>query len=148
MRDSIPSVANNPAGRWPAIQLLGHVLLTAAVLVAAGAWLVSFDGGHPTEVPRRMVQRPGPGWGREQPWPSGFETVYLVGTEDAAASLRAQINELNAVQMILGVPLYRSHVIVTESADDARVVIAAIREGNGVLAAFGAEDRAVNLRTD
>ena len=71
-------------------------------------------------------------------------TFIVVSSEAYAAELRTSIDEGNNVRHALGLDPTREVVLVAVDQQAALTLVAALEEGNRVLAAFGTEDRVVN----
>jgi hypothetical protein len=74
-------------------------------------------------------------------------TVYIVGSEEQAASVWSGINDANVIRDNQNLPPLLDEVVVAQSDDEVAAMVAGFNDGNAILAAlYGAENRIVNLR--
>jgi hypothetical protein len=71
-------------------------------------------------------------------------TFIIMPSEDEAAALRTSFDEGNNVRFALGLSPTHEVVLVATDQQAALTLIAALEDGNRVLAAFGTEDRIVD----
>lgn len=151
-RTSIPSTSGSPHGR------LGRKLfvtaagsLVLAAIVGGGLWARS--GNHAPASPAAqapaVVQAPATGALAVRASDGGYtpHTVYIVGSEEQAASVWADINDANVIRNDLMLPPMLDEVVVAATPESAAAVIAGFEDGNRILAAlYQVENRIVDLR--
>jgi hypothetical protein len=74
-------------------------------------------------------------------------TVYIVGSEEQAASVLRGINDANVIRDSQNLPPLLDEVVVASSDEEASAIMAGENDSNAILAAlYRVENRIVNLR--
>ncbi len=149
---SVPSMSGSPRGRFGRNVLVGaagSVVLAAAI--GGGLWSRSDrnESASPAISAAAAVQPPsGPSLASSLAT-AGYtpHTVYIVGSEEQAALVRAGINDANAIRSTANEPPLLDEVFVAGSDADADALGSAETAANEILAAqYGVENRIVDLR--
>lgn len=128
----------------------GALLLVGGLL--AGVWTYSSVDSAPAPVPAPAHAAPARSAatvGRSSSTADRAHTVYIVSSEESATTIRAEIDETNAILAATSERPFLASVIVAPSGADAAMAMQAIFEGNRILAGLGKpEDRVIDLRGD
>jgi hypothetical protein len=74
-------------------------------------------------------------------------TIYIVGSEDQAATVSAAISEANAIRSNMNEAPLMDEVVVAMSDDQAAAIESALTDSNGILAGlYGVENSIADLR--
>ncbi len=137
------------AGR-PVIAAFAAATVTAATVVAVIAIVLSSRGSAaepsmPVQTAPALVA-PGLTISRLHD-PYTTHTVYIVGSEQQAASVAAGINDANAIRDNLQLPPMLDEVVVVSSDEEAAVIVARENAINTILqSSYRVENRVVDLR--
>ena len=116
------------AGPRELVRALGLTLLTAGVAATLGVVLLSRDAAPPADGParadRRAALRASPGSDARAPAPAlvpadpPAPVIYVVASEEQAASVLAGLREADAIRVWLGEPPLSEQVVVVRSEEE------------------------------
>lgn len=137
---SAPSVSRSPGsrlGRNALVAAIGASAVIGGTVFATGLWTGADDSGPSPSA--GAVTSPA-GSGITLSYAAAVlspHNVYIVGTEDQAATIAANLNEANAIRDRSSEPALLDEVLVARSDTEAAAIVAAVNEANAILAAQG-----------
>lgn len=145
---SHPSLPSAPRGfgHNALVGIIGGAFLLSFV-VAAGLWVSSRGDSSSPAAPAvssnavSQASRSASTFATTNA--GGGHTVYIVRSEEQAATVMAGIDEANAIRALSGEPLLLDSVVVAGSAAEAAGISDAVTEGNRIFAGLGVSEETV-----
>lgn len=148
---SVPSMSGSPRGRLGRnilVAAAGGVVLAAAV--GGGLWVQSarHESASPVVHAPAVAGQP-LGQSAAVNHVSGAytpHTIFIVGSEEQAATVSAALNDANLIRHGAGEPPLLDEVVVASTDDAASAVVSAETDRNAILATqYGVENSIVDL---